>query len=76
VALHPAYPPFHNNWGNALRDQLKFEESIPKYRKAIDLDPKFALPYNNWGNSLRDLGKFDEAIVKFQTAVQISRRAR
>jgi tetratricopeptide (TPR) repeat protein len=71
IALHPAYPPFYNNWGNALRDQKKHEDSIAKYRKAIELDSRFAFPQANWGNVLRDQGNFAEAALKFQKAIDL-----
>jgi superkiller protein 3 len=56
-----------------LNDQKKYGEAIAKYQKAIELDPKYALPYNNWGYVLKAQGKDDEAAVKFNQADQLSR---
>jgi tetratricopeptide (TPR) repeat protein len=59
-----------NLWGNALRDENKYEEAIVRYQQSIDIDPKFALPYNNWGILLRREGKRDEAIAMYKKATE------
>jgi tetratricopeptide (TPR) repeat protein len=40
--------------GNALLDKNRFEEAIQKYRRVIELAPKYAAAYSNWGGSLRE----------------------
>ena len=47
----------HNNLGIALRDQRKLDEAIAAYRKAIELDPKYAMAYNNLGIALSAPGE-------------------
>ena len=42
------------------------DEAIACYRKAIELDPKFALAHNNLGNALEDKGQVDEAIACYR----------
>lgn len=59
-----------NLWGNALRDEKKFDEAIVRYRQSLDIDPNFALPYNNWGILLRREQKYDEAIAMYKKAIE------
>ena len=46
-----------------MSDQRKLDEAIAAYRKAIELDPKYARAHCNLGNALRKQGKLDEAIA-------------
>ena len=56
-------------WGATLGDLNRPEEAIVQFRKAIDLDPNYALAYNNWGLALGDLNRPEEAIKQFQKAI-------
>jgi tetratricopeptide (TPR) repeat protein len=46
-------------------------EAIAAYQKAIDLDPKSALPYNGLGTALRAQRKLPEAIAAYHKAIAI-----
>ena len=41
------------------------------FRKAIELDPKYADAYNNLGNALRGQKKLDEAIAAYRKAIEL-----
>ena len=58
-------------WGLALDSQKKYDEAIAKFRKAIELDPKYAYPYNGWGFVLLNQKRYDEAIAKYQKALEL-----
>jgi tetratricopeptide (TPR) repeat protein len=60
-----------NLWGNALKDQTKYDEAIAKYQTAIELDPKDPLPYYNWGAVLYSQKKYSEAIAKYQRVTEL-----
>ena len=47
------------------------DEAIACYNKAIELDPKYAMPHNNLGIALDDKGRTDEAIVSFTKAIEL-----
>jgi tetratricopeptide (TPR) repeat protein len=59
-----------------LRDiaQWEYDESIAKYRKRVDSNPKDAYAYFNWGIALYDQGRHNEAIEKFRQAVDLDPR--
>jgi superkiller protein 3 len=61
----------HNNLGNVLADQKKLDEASACYRKAIELDPKFANAHNNLGHSLYLQRKLDEAITCYRKAIEL-----
>ena len=61
----------HNNLGVTLRVQGSFEASVLAYRKAIQIDPKFADAYYNLGIILKDLGKLKEAELTTRKAIKI-----
>lgn len=52
-------------WGLMLFNEGKAEESIAKYRKAIELNPQLTRPRYLWGVNLESRGLHDEAIAKF-----------
>src|SRR5262249_24981307 len=56
----------HSNLGNALYAKMELDTAIDHYRKAIEIDPNFALAHHNLGNVLRDNGQFTEALDAFR----------
>jgi tetratricopeptide (TPR) repeat protein len=50
----------------------RFEEAIENYRKAIQINPNFAVALNNLGAALATEGRFDEAIENFRKAIQVN----
>jgi tetratricopeptide (TPR) repeat protein len=59
--------------GNLLQNHLRrYEEAETAYRRAIELDPKFASPWNGLGNLWCDhLQRLAEAEVAYQTAEEL-----
>ncbi|MDR4955141.1 tetratricopeptide repeat protein [Chryseobacterium sp. ES2] len=76
---------YYNDWGVYLlrlarqqNDEGLFKESIEKYKKASELNPKDVYVYNNWGNALlglagkrNDEGLFKESIEKYKKASRL-----
>jgi len=56
-----------------LQDHLgRYEEAEQAYRRAIELDPKFASPWVGLGNLLMDyFGRYDEAQAAHQRAIEL-----
>ena len=71
IGLNGNVAAFHNNLGNALRDQGKLDEAVACYHRALELKPDYAEAAYNLGNVLRDRGKPDEAIVRYRRALEL-----
>ena len=49
----------------------QLDEAIACYKKAIELDPKFATAHSNLGIALKAKGQLDEAIACFKKAIEL-----
>ena len=58
-------------WAIALKEQVKLEEAIEAYNKALTIKPDYADAYNNMGNALKEQGKLEEAIEAYNKALII-----
>jgi tetratricopeptide (TPR) repeat protein len=50
----------------------RYDEALRHYRKALEMDPNFALAHHDIGWVLEAQGKYSEAIEEFERAVRIS----
>jgi tetratricopeptide (TPR) repeat protein len=73
VAIRPNSPVAHNNLGFALQGQKMPvpDEATRCYRKAIELEPKFARSYENLSRALAGQDRFDEAIALLLHAIEL-----
>jgi superkiller protein 3 len=60
--------------GFALFRQQRTEEAIRQYRKAIEINPRYAEPHNLLGGALHAKGELDEAIREYRKAIAINPR--
>ncbi len=49
----------------------QWDEAVVEYKKAIDLDPKFAPAHDNLGNALKARNHLDEAIAEYKKAIDL-----
>lgn len=61
----------HFNFGNALREKGRINESIAQYQMAVHINPNNAEARDNLGIDLLEEGKVAEALAQYQMAVQI-----
>jgi len=54
------------------RRQGRLDEAIENYRKAIQINPNFAVALNNLGIALADKGRLEEAIENYRKAIQVN----
>ena len=69
VARRPANHRGQTNLGLMLAQEGRIDESIACYRKALDLNPGYALANANLGYALMEKGRLDEAIVHFEKGI-------
>jgi tetratricopeptide (TPR) repeat protein len=50
----------------------KTKKAIKEFKKAINIDPRFALAYNNLGEVYSFLEKYEEAIREYKRALEIN----
>ena len=60
-----------NNYGTSLFYDAKYDKSLEKFNKAIEINPDYADAYNNKGNLFDHIGKIDEAIKCFKIALNL-----
>jgi protein O-GlcNAc transferase len=62
----------HNNLGNALQSEGKFDEAIACYGRALALDPNYAEAYCNLGGALKEVARLPEAVAMLRRALEIA----
>ena len=62
----------HNNLGNALAAQGRFEEAIDQFQRALRIDSNDPDATYNLGNALAQQGNFEAAGKQLQQALQIN----
>jgi len=70
VALDPNQPAWHNDLGEVCRT-LHRSEAAECYRRAIRLQPDFAIAHYNLGLALWEQGRVAEAIPAYQRAIEL-----
>ncbi len=72
VAAAPGNSAAHTNLGSALGDKKDHSGAEGAFRKAIELDPKYAMAHNNLGAILCNVKRdYDEAIACFKKALAL-----
>jgi thioredoxin-like negative regulator of GroEL len=59
------------NLGICYEKLGKYQEAIPVFKKAIQLNPSSANAYNNLGAALVHLGEYEEAIKQYQMSIKL-----
>lgn len=57
-------------------DESNFGNAILKFKKAIEIDPKFAFAWDNLGISYRKTNQYEEAITAYKKSLEINPKGR
>jgi len=60
----------HNGLGYVLAREDRTDDALAEFRKAIEIDPKFAPAYNNLADTLVKQGKLEEAEPYYQRSLE------
>ena len=56
---------------NQLKDDADYEKAIELYKKALEIDEKFAFAWDNLGITYRKLNRFEDAIFAYKKSLKI-----
>ena len=70
LARQTTSPKLWNERGVALHQQGRFEDAEASYRRALELEPSYAIAQNNLGVSLYHRGALDAAVGAFRAALE------
>ena len=56
-------------YGNVLKIQKKYKQSILAFEKSIELDNNFSEAYNNLANVQKQIGLVDEALLNYEKSI-------
>ena len=62
---------FYNNYGYFLLRQKRYEESIEKFKRQVELAQNQANPHDSLGDAYRAAGKLKRAIAEYKKALAI-----
>jgi predicted O-linked N-acetylglucosamine transferase (SPINDLY family) len=71
IAIKPDVAFYHNNLGNAQRALADIRAAESSYRRALELDPRYADAQVNLGTVLRDMARFEESAAAYERAIQM-----
>jgi tetratricopeptide (TPR) repeat protein len=62
----------HLNEGDSYFRNNEIKKAVKEFKKAIEIDPNFALAYNNLGEVYAFLEMYEEAIHEYEKALEIN----
>lgn len=67
----PSSPNTHNNLGDVYSRRGDLEKAALEFKKAIEINPRYADAYHNLANTYLVMGRFEEAINNYQKAIYL-----
>ena len=61
----------HSNLGITQFEAEQFDAAVTSLRRALEIDPDFAIAHSNLGVALKELGQHDAAVASCRRALEI-----
>ena len=71
VTINPAEPLYRDSLALLLLDLGQIEPALAELRKALELDPRFAVGHFHLGVALAESRRWEDAIKSYQTAIAL-----
>src|SRR5713226_9245399 len=71
VSINPAEPLYRDSLALLLLDLGQIEPALAELRKALELDPRFAVGDFHLGVALAESRRWEDAIKSYQTAIAL-----
>jgi Zn-dependent protease len=62
---------YHYNRGNILAEEGQYDQAIPEFTKALEINPMYIEAYLNRGAAYIATGQYDEALSDFNKVIEI-----
>ena len=71
IAADPTVPRYHDSLGVLYLGLGQIDQAVERFRKAIELDPKFADAYFHLGTALAEVRRWEDAVTSYRTALAL-----
>jgi len=68
----PSGEHIHNNLGDVYSRQGDLPRAVSEFKKAIEINPRYADAYHNLANTYHEMNDYDDAVSNYQKAIELN----